>query len=79
MTEKHLKKCSRSFITRGMQVKTTLRFYLISVRMARSIKQMTAHAGEDTEEEQHLFVPDGVETVIAIIKVNGEVPQEAEN
>jgi hypothetical protein len=40
---------------------------------------MTAHVAEDTEEEQHLFVPDGVETVIAIIKVNGEVPQEAEN
>jgi hypothetical protein len=53
MTEKHLKKCSRSFITRGMQVKTTLRFYLISVRMARSIKQMTAHAGEDIEKEEH--------------------------
>jgi hypothetical protein len=35
MTEKHLKKCSKSLVTREMQIKTILRFHLTPIRMAK--------------------------------------------
>jgi hypothetical protein len=36
-----------------MQIKTTLRFHLIPVRMAKIKIQVTADAGEDVEKEEY--------------------------
>jgi hypothetical protein len=35
MTEKHPKKCSNSLVIREMQIKTTLRFHLVPIRIAK--------------------------------------------
>ena len=35
MAEKHLKKCSKSLVIREMQIKMSLRFHLIQIRMAK--------------------------------------------
>jgi hypothetical protein len=35
MSEKHLKRCLPSLVIREMQIKTTQRFHLIPVRMAK--------------------------------------------
>ena len=57
MAEKHLKKCSTSFVIREIQIKTTLRFHLTSVRMVQ-VKNL-GDAGEDVKKEEHFSIAFG--------------------
>ena len=54
MTSKHLKRCSVSLTFRKMQIKTTMRYYFISIRIATLFqgekKQKIASVGNDLEK-----------------------------
>jgi hypothetical protein len=53
MAKKLLKKSSTSLVNREMQIKTTLRFHLIPVRMVKIKNSVTACVGEDVEKDEH--------------------------
>ena len=57
MTETYLRRCSTSLAIREIQIKTTLRFHLTPVRMAKIKKTlMTTYAGEVVGKREHFCI-----------------------
>ena len=54
-----MKRCSTSLIIRKVQIKTTMRYYLIPVRMAIINKQEIASISKGVEERAPLFIVGG--------------------
>ena len=59
MANKHMERCSISLIIREMQIKTTVRYHLMLVRMAAIKNLQTINAGEGAEKMEHSYTVGG--------------------
>ena len=53
MPKRHMKRCSTSLIIREMQIRTTMRYNLMPVRMAISKNLETKNAGKGVVKREH--------------------------
>ena len=59
MANKHTKRCSTSLIIREVQIKTTVRFHLMLVRMAAIQKSTNNKCGEGVEKREPSYTVGG--------------------
>ena len=56
---KHIKRCSTSYVIREMQIKTKMRFYYTPIRMAQTVTLIIPNGGEDVAQQKLSFIAGG--------------------
>ena len=74
MANKHMKRCSTSFIIRDMQIKTAMKYHLMLIRMAAIKKSTTINAGAGVHKGNPLMLLVGMQTSIATVENSVEIP-----
>ena len=59
MTDRHLKRCSMSLVTREIQIKTTARYYFPPMRTTVIFLKRKKSVGDDAEELEPLCTAGG--------------------
>ena len=52
MKNKHLKRCSTSYVTREMKIKTAMRYHRTPISMPKSITLTAKNASEDVKQQE---------------------------
>jgi hypothetical protein len=60
MAEKHLKKYSKSLVIKEVQIKTTLKFHLTPIRMAKIKTAGNNMCWRECEKEEHSSIAGGI-------------------
>ena len=71
MANKHMKRCSTTLIIREMQIKTTMRYHFMPVRMAAIQSLQAINAGEGVEKREPSL---GMQTSTATMENSVEIP-----
>ena len=74
MANKHLKRCSTSLIIREMQIKTTMRYHYMPVRMAAIQKSTAINAERLWRKGNPLTLLVGMQTSTAAMENSVEIP-----
>ena len=79
MANRHMKKCSKSLAIREIQIKTTLRYHLMPVRMAKTDKARNNMLARMWRKGIPLTLLAGMQVGTATQENNVEVPQKVKN